>query len=96
LAGPPLVGWVSEASDLRWGLAFLAAAALSTAPRGYARDHARIELLRHKGLYAGRAHPWRKWVSTAEAKDRITADWRTLDPLLDWLDANVGGSSEWG
>jgi uncharacterized protein (TIGR02453 family) len=74
----------------------LGGAALATAPRGYAKDHARVELLRHKGLYAGRSHPWRKWVSTAEAKDRITADWQTLDPLLDWLDANVGGSSEWG
>ena len=31
LAGPPLVGWVSEASDLRWGLGFLAAAALAGA-----------------------------------------------------------------
>lgn len=70
--------------------------ALTTAPRGYAKDHKRIALLRHKGLYAGRSHPWRKWVSTAEAKDRIMADWQTLNPLLDWLDANVGGSSEWG
>jgi uncharacterized protein (TIGR02453 family) len=70
--------------------------ALATAPRGYAKDHPRIELLRHRGLYAGHSYPWRKWLSTAEAKERITADWRQLDPLNDWLDVHVGGSSEWG
>jgi MFS family permease len=31
LAGPPLVGWVSQATDLRWGIAFLGAAALTAA-----------------------------------------------------------------
>jgi len=69
---------------------------LATAPRGYPKDHPRIELLRHKGLYAGMSHPWRKWLSTSEAKARVTADWKALDPLNGWLDENVGGSSEWG
>jgi len=31
LAGPPIVGWIAEASDLRWGLGFLGCAALAGA-----------------------------------------------------------------
>jgi len=31
LAGPPLVGWVAEATDLRWGLAFLGIASVAGA-----------------------------------------------------------------
>jgi MFS family permease len=31
LAGPPFVGWIAEATDLRWGLVFLATAALLAA-----------------------------------------------------------------
>jgi MFS family permease len=31
LAGPPIVGWVAELTDLRWGLAFLGAASLAGA-----------------------------------------------------------------
>jgi MFS family permease len=31
LTGPPIVGWIADATDLRWGLAFLAAAALLAA-----------------------------------------------------------------
>jgi MFS family permease len=31
LAGPPVVGWVAQATDLRWGLAFLGAASLGGA-----------------------------------------------------------------
>jgi MFS family permease len=31
LAGPPIVGWIAEATDLRWGIAALAAIALAGA-----------------------------------------------------------------
>jgi MFS family permease len=31
LAGPPVVGWVAQLTDLRWGLAFLGAASLAGA-----------------------------------------------------------------
>jgi MFS family permease len=31
LAGPPVVGWVAQATSLRWGLALLGAAALAGA-----------------------------------------------------------------
>jgi uncharacterized protein (TIGR02453 family) len=68
--------------------------ALKTAPRGYPRDHPRVELLRHKSLAAVRRYPPEPWLATAAAARRITAAWRAAAPLTDWLAANVGPSTE--
>ena len=66
--------------------------ALKTAPRGWPKDHPRIELLRHKGIYLGRAFPPAKWLSTRAALDRITGAWRGGAPFCSWLDTHVGPS----
>ena len=63
---------------------------LKTAPRGYAPDHPRIELLRHKGLITWREWPAGAWLGTAKAKDRVVEFLRTSAPLHAWLDAHVG------
>ncbi|HKA03941.1 MAG TPA: DUF2461 domain-containing protein [Acidimicrobiales bacterium] len=65
---------------------------LKTAPRGYAKDHPRIDLLRRKGLVAGKQWPISKWLHTAEAKKRIEGAWRDFLPLNAWLAAHVGPS----
>ncbi len=65
---------------------------LKTAPRGYPKDHPRIDLLRGKGLIAGRSWPVSRWMHTAKAKDRIADTWRDVAPLNGWLQANVGPS----
>lgn len=63
---------------------------LKSAPRGYAKDHPRIELLRYKGLICW--HQWAPaaWLSTPKAKDRVAGFWRAAAPLHDWLDQHVG------
>jgi uncharacterized protein (TIGR02453 family) len=65
---------------------------LKTAPRGFDRDHPRIDLLRHKGLYA-----WREWepddvLHEPGAEDRVARTWRLLRPLVEWLADHVGPS----
>src|SRR3954447_25079253 len=40
---------------------------LKTAPRGYAKDHPRIALLKRKGLIAGRGWPVAAWLHTGQA-----------------------------
>jgi uncharacterized protein (TIGR02453 family) len=65
---------------------------LKTAPRGYPKDHPRIDLLRGKGIIAGRSWPVARWMHTAKAKDRVADTWRGVAPLNDWLQANVGAS----
>lgn len=66
---------------------------LKTAPRGYPKDHPRVELLRRKGLMASRRLPVARWMHTLAAPDRIRAIWSELAPLCDWLDAHVGPST---
>ena len=67
---------------------------LKTAPKGYPKDHPRIELLRKKGLVASRGWEPAAWLSTAGAKKRVTDVLRATRPLLRWLEANVGPSDE--
>lgn len=67
---------------------------LKTRPRGYDADHPRIELLKHKGLYA-----WRGWepddvLHEAGAQERVATTWRALRPLAEWLADHVGPSEQ--
>jgi len=64
---------------------------LKTAPRGYAVDHPRIELLRHKQIIAVKAYGFEPFIHTAELLDRVRDDWRSLQPLIRWL-SKVPGS----
>lgn len=66
---------------------------LKTAPKGYPKDHPRIDLLRMKGLVAARSWEPAAWLRTAAAKKRVVEALRATKPLLTWLDANVGPST---
>ncbi len=66
--------------------------ALKTAPRGWPRDHPRIELLRRKGVTVHKELSAGRWLATPKAKDRVEAVWAAADPVNDWLDAHVGPS----
>lgn len=67
--------------------------ALKTAPRGYARDHPRAELLRHKSLIAGaRRDAGAKGLSRQAALDHVRTTWDACAALNAWLDAHVGAS----
>jgi uncharacterized protein (TIGR02453 family) len=65
---------------------------LKTVPRGYPKDHPRVELLRYKGLTAWRDWEPAAWLGTAKAKDRLVEFFSVTRPLRRWLDTNVGGS----
>ena len=66
---------------------------LKTAPKGYPKDHPRIELLRHKGLITWREWPPGAWLGTRRAKDRVVEFLRNSQPLNEWLQTNVGPST---
>ena len=74
------------------GLTITAAGTLTTAPRGYSRDHPRIELLRMKGLVTWKEWPIEPWLATAQAKDKVVAVLRASVRLVKWLDGHVGAS----
>ena len=58
---------------------------LKTAPRGFPKDHPRIELLRHKGIAMMKTWPVGAWLGTAKARDRVVSTLRDGVPLNDWL-----------
>ncbi len=58
---------------------------LKTSPRGYDKDHPRIELLRHKSLLGMKKYGFEPFVHTAELLDRVRQDWRKLRPLVGWM-----------
>jgi uncharacterized protein (TIGR02453 family) len=63
---------------------------LKTAPRGFPRDHPRVELLRMKGLTAGKSFPVARWMHTTSALPRIVAAWSDCAPMNQWLARQVG------
>lgn len=74
------------------GLDVAAHETLKTAPRGYLKDHPRIDLLRQKGLIVWRSWEPAAWLGTRKAKDRVVGVLRAARPMLAWLDAQVGPS----
>ena len=66
---------------------------LRTAPRGYPKDHPRIELIRRKGLMVSKDFGAPKWLHTPEASKRIRDVFRAAEPMNTWLDAHVGPST---
>jgi len=65
---------------------------LKTAPKGYPKDHPRVDLLKHKGLITWREWPVGAWLATKKAKDRIVEFLERSKPLQAWLEKNVGQS----
>lgn len=63
---------------------------LKTRPRGTDPEHPRLDLLRHRSLYAWCAWPPSDELHSPALARRVAEHWRRLDPLARWLDAHVG------
>jgi uncharacterized protein (TIGR02453 family) len=57
---------------------------LKTTPRGYDKDHPRIDLLRHKSIIASHVIGFEPVIHTAELLDLVRKDWRATRPLVEW------------
>lgn len=66
---------------------------LKTAPRGYPKDHPRIELLRRKGLMVMKEFGAPSWLHTKQVVGRIRETWDGAAEMNAWLDAHVGPST---
>lgn len=66
---------------------------LKSAPRGVAKDHPRIELLRRKGLMVSRDFGTPKWLHTNQAVAKVREFWLSGCEINGWLDAHVGPST---
>lgn len=96
-SGGQLVALVAAAT--KRGLSVSAHETLKTVPRGYPKDHPRVELLRHKGLITWKDWPVGAWLGSAQAKKRVVEALRGAQPLMQWLHDEVGPSEmpgNWG
>jgi uncharacterized protein (TIGR02453 family) len=66
---------------------------LATAPRGYPKDHERIELLRRKSLSLGTRLRAARGVTRSDGLAFVTKTWRAAGPVTAWLDERVGAST---
>lgn len=77
----------------RRGFRLAAMSELKTAPRGYPKDHPRIQLLRRKGLIASRDWPVSPWMHTRTVVRRVREAWDGAAAMNEWLDTHVGPST---
>ena len=66
---------------------------LATAPRGYPKDHDRIELLRLKRLTLGATQKFGRGIGRSEGLEFVTKTWHAAAPVTGWLDEHVGPST---
>jgi uncharacterized protein (TIGR02453 family) len=88
--GPELTNLVAKAQKAGlelWG------ESLATAPRGYPKDHERIELLRRKSLSLGATLKSGRGISRSDGLQFVTKAWRAAAPVTGWLDEHVGAST---
>ncbi len=88
--GAQLVAVIDEVARARIGVH--GHGSRKTVPRGYPKDHPRIDLLRHKGLTTWQQWPPAAWLGTAAAKNRLVEFFRASRPLREWPDDHVGPS----
>jgi uncharacterized protein (TIGR02453 family) len=91
IASHPIAGRELDAivASLRASGYELAGPTLATAPKGYDREHLRIELLRLKHYAATKPLPL-----TATEQD-IFASWAGVHDLIAWAEAHVGAALAW-
>jgi uncharacterized protein (TIGR02453 family) len=66
---------------------------VATAPRGYPKDHERIELLRRKSLALGASLSFARGISREEGLRFVSDTWSAATPVARWLEAYVGAST---
>jgi uncharacterized protein (TIGR02453 family) len=71
----------------------VAGMSLKTAPRGYPRDHPRIELLRRKQLIVGKALAGDGGIARDPALELARRVRKASAPIVSWLNEHVGEST---
>ncbi|HYO41252.1 MAG TPA: DUF2461 domain-containing protein [Nocardioidaceae bacterium] len=61
-----------------------------TSPRGYAADHPRIDLLRHRSMTLTRSYGFAPMIHEPELLAAVRSDWRAARPFVEWIRSVTG------
>lgn len=87
--GTALATIVAKLRQAGWSIA---GDTLRTKPRGFADDHPRLDLLRHRSIYAARSWEPDDVLHERACLDRVRHAWRQLRPFNEWARDHVGVS----
>jgi uncharacterized protein (TIGR02453 family) len=80
--GPELVKILATLQKKGWTLG---GEKLKTTPKGYAADHPRIDLLRHKSMTLGKSYGFDEVIHTPKVLTMVRGDWRAARPFVEWV-----------
>jgi Conserved hypothetical protein (DUF2461) len=69
---------------------------LKTAPRGYPKDHPRVDLLRQKAVSAHRRLAGSELGDAAAVRRFVVDTFDACEPMNDWIKSNIGSSRNAG
>lgn len=72
------------------GFSMMEEGALKTAPRGWSKDHPRVDVLRLKHLAIGQDRQPGPWLESPACLEQVAAAWRVVRPWNAWLERRVG------
>jgi uncharacterized protein (TIGR02453 family) len=87
VAGPQLVRAIAAIEKARFEIS---GDQVTRVPNGYPKDHPRADLLRYKSMTAHRQFGAPAWLATKRTKTEVVKAWRSMSPLIGWLDTHVG------
>lgn len=86
LHGPELESLITRLRRGRWQIG---GDRLKTSPRGYPKDHPRIELLRHRSLTVSKDYGFEPVIGSRDLVAKIRRDWKKAAPLVEWAKENA-------
>jgi uncharacterized protein (TIGR02453 family) len=90
--GSALEGMLHKLGQLGFEVGHGMTEALKTAPRGYPRDHPRVDLLRQKAVSAHRRLAGTSMRDGAAVRQFVIDTFDACEPLNDWIKSNIGSA----
>jgi uncharacterized protein (TIGR02453 family) len=94
--GPALQGILDDLNERGFDVGHGMSEPLKTAPRGYPKDHPRVDLLRQKAVSAHRRLEESQLRDTAAVRRFVVETFEDCGPMNDWIKSNIGSSRNAG
>jgi len=90
--GPALQGILDHLNERGFDVGHGMSEPLKTAPRGYPKDHPRVDLLRQKAVSAHRRLEGSQLRDTAAVRQFVVETFDACRPMNEWIKSNIGSS----